>query len=90
MLPAVWIPSNRKEEAQFAGYSVVDLSTVVATHLTEVIRNHSNELLGRQDVQRLLDNLAKTAPKVVEEVSAVLTLGLVQKVLQNLLRQALL
>lgn len=86
-LPAVWIPRSRKEEAQFAGYSVVDLSTVVATHLTEVIRNHSNELLGRQDVQRLLDNLAKSAPKVVEEVTNVLSLGLVQKVLQNLLRE---
>jgi flagellar biosynthesis protein FlhA len=86
-LPALWIPRSRKEEAQFAGYSVVDLSTVVATHLTEVIRNHSHELLGRQDVQRLLDNLAKSAPKVVEEVNAAMNLGRLQKVLQSLLRE---
>ena len=86
-LPAVWIPSSRREEAQFAGYSVVDLSTVVATHLTEVIRSHSDELLGRQEVSRLLDNLKKTSPKVVEELLGLLSLGAVQKVLQNLLRE---
>ena len=86
-LPAVWIPSSRKEEAQFSGYSVVDLSTVVATHLTEVIKSHANELLGRQEVQRLLDNLTKTNPKTVEELNSALSLGLVQKVLQNLLKE---
>jgi flagellar biosynthesis protein FlhA len=86
-LPALWIPAARKEEAQFSGYSVVDLSTVVATHLTEVIKAHADELLGRQEVQNLLDNLAKTSPKVVEEVNSLLTLGQVQKVLQNLLRE---
>ncbi len=86
-LPALWIPASRREEAQFAGYSVVDISTVVATHLTEVIRSHSGELLGRQEVQRLLDNLAKTAPKAVEELTHLLSLGQVQKVLQNLLRE---
>jgi flagellar biosynthesis protein FlhA len=71
-LPAVWIPENKKEEAQFAGYSVVDLSTVIATHLTEVIKSHAGELLGRQEVQRLLDNLAKTSPKTVEELNSAL------------------
>ncbi len=86
-LPALWIPAARKDEATFAGYSVVDLSTVVATHLTEVIRSNADELLGRQEVSRLLDNLAKTAPKVVEELTGQLSLGQIQKVLQNLLRE---
>jgi flagellar biosynthesis protein FlhA len=86
-LPALWIPASRREEAQFAGYSVVDISTVVATHLTEIIRSHSGELLGRQEVSRLLENLGKTAPKVVEELLRLLPLGQVQKVLQNLLRE---
>ncbi len=86
-LPALWIPAGRREEAQFAGYSVVDLSTVVATHLTEVIRSHSDELLGRQEVSRLLENLKKTNPKVVDELLGLLSLGGVQKVLQNLLRE---
>jgi len=87
-LPALWVPEEKREEAQFAGFSVVDLSTVVATHLSEVIRTHAHELLGRQEVQRLLDNLAKSNPKVVEElVPNLLPLGGVQKVLQNLLRE---
>lgn len=86
-LPALWIPVSRREEAQFAGYSVVDISTVIATHLTEVIRSHSEELLGRQEVQKLLDNLAKTAPKPVEEMMRAVSLGGVQKVLQHLLKE---
>ncbi len=87
-LPAVWITEDKKDEAQVAGYTVVDPSTVVATHLTEVLRSHAAELLGRQDTQKLLDNLIKTHPKVVEElVPNLLTLGGVQKVLQNLLRE---
>ncbi|MEA1966936.1 MAG: flagellar biosynthesis protein FlhA [Thermodesulfobacteriota bacterium] len=87
-LPALWIPADREDEAKFAGYTVVDNSTVIATHLTEVIRNNAYDLLGRQDVQHLLDNLAKTTPKAVEElVPALLSLGIVQKVLQNLLRE---
>ncbi|MDA8163590.1 MAG: flagellar biosynthesis protein FlhA [Desulfobacteraceae bacterium] len=87
-LPALWIAPGKKEEAQVAGYTVVDPSTVVATHLTEQLRSHAEELLGRQDTQKLLDNLAKTHPKVVEElVPGVLTLGGVQKVLQQLLRE---
>ncbi|MEW6219230.1 MAG: flagellar biosynthesis protein FlhA [Thermodesulfobacteriota bacterium] len=87
-LPALWIAEDRRDEAQLAGYTVVDPSTVVATHLTETIRSHADELLGRQEVQRLADNLAKTHPKVVEElVPGQLTLGGVQKVLQNLLRE---
>ncbi len=87
-LAALWISAEKKDEAQLAGYTVVDPSTVIATHITEVLRNHAEELLGRQDTQKLLDNLAKTHPKVVEElIPNLLTLGAVQKVLQNLLRE---
>ncbi len=87
-LPAKWIPLEREEEAKFAGYTVVDNSTVIATHLTEIVRNNAHDLLGRQDVQHLMDNLAKRSPKAVEElVPNVLSLGVVQKVLQNLLRE---
>jgi len=87
-LPAKWIPQEREEEARFAGYTVVDNSTVIATHLTELVRNNAHNLLGRQDVQHLMDNLAKTSPKAVEElIPNILSLGVVQKVLQNLLRE---
>ncbi len=87
-LPALWIPPEREEEAKFSGYTVVDNSTVVATHLTEIIRENAPDLLGRQEVQQLLDNLARTNPKAVEElVPGILPLGIVQKVLQNLLRE---
>jgi flagellar biosynthesis protein FlhA len=87
-LPALWIPDKKKEEAQFAGYTVVDLSTVMATHLTEVIRAHADELLNRQDVQKLVDRLNQTHPKVVEElIPNLLSLGVIQRVLQNLLRE---
>jgi flagellar biosynthesis protein FlhA len=87
-LPAIWIKKDKKDEAQVAGYTVVDASTVVATHLTEVLKSHADELLGRQDTQKLLDNLAKSHPKVVEElVPNLLSLGKVQKVLQNLMRE---
>jgi flagellar biosynthesis protein FlhA len=87
-LPALWIADDKKDEAQLAGYTVVDPSTVVATHLTEVLRSHADELLGRQDTQKLLDNLAKNHPKVIEElVPGLLPLGKLQKVLQNLLRE---
>ncbi|MBU1345134.1 MAG: flagellar biosynthesis protein FlhA [Proteobacteria bacterium] len=87
-LPAKWIPQDREEEAKFAGYTVVDNSTVIATHLTEIVRNNAHDLLGRQDVQHLLDNLSKTNPKAVEElIPNLLSLGVVQKVLQNMLRE---
>lgn len=87
-LPALWVQEKRKDEAQFAGYTVVDISTVIATNLTEVIRAHADELLSRQDVQKLLDRLAQNYPKVVEElVPNVLSLGLIQKTLQNLLKE---
>ncbi|MCP4453185.1 MAG: EscV/YscV/HrcV family type III secretion system export apparatus protein, partial [Planctomycetes bacterium] len=67
-LPAVWIPEAQKEEAMLAGYTVVDPSTVIATHLTEVFRRNLHEFLGRQETQELLDNLAKRAPKAVESL----------------------
>ncbi|MBU3948918.1 MAG: flagellar biosynthesis protein FlhA [Proteobacteria bacterium] len=87
-LPAVWIPKTKKEEASIAGYTVVDNVTIMATHLTEVLRKHAWELLGRQEVQNLLNNLGKSYPKVVEElVPNMLSLGGVQKVLQNLLKE---
>ena len=87
-LPAVWIPEAQKEEAMLAGYTVVDPSTVVATHLTEVFRRNLHEFMGRQEVQDLLDNLAERAPKAVENlVPAVMQLGTVQKVLQNLVQE---
>ena len=87
-LPALWIPADKEEDAKFAGYTVVDNPTVIATHLTELIRSSVADLLGRQDVQHLLDNLSKSSPKVVEElIPGQLPLGIVQKVLQNLLRE---
>ncbi len=87
-LPAIWIPENQEEEAKFAGYTVVDNAAIVATHLTEIIRNHADQLLGRQEVQNLLEHLAKTHPKSVEELTpSLLSLGGIQKVLQNLLRE---
>jgi flagellar biosynthesis protein FlhA len=87
-LPAIWIPDKLKESAQQAGWTVVDIATVIATHITEVVRAHADELLSRQDVQKLVDTLAQTNSKVVEElVPQMLNVGQVQKVLQNLLRE---
>jgi flagellar biosynthesis protein FlhA len=87
-LPAIWIPEAKREEAKLAGYTVVDNVTVMATHLTEVLRKHLAELLGRQEVQNLLENLSRSYPKAVEElVPNLLSLGGVQKVLQNLLTE---
>jgi flagellar biosynthesis protein FlhA len=87
-LPALWITKGQKEEAEIAGYTVVDLPTVIATHLTEVIRSHAHELLGRQEAQRLIETFQKNHPKVVEElIPNLLPLGGVVRVLQNLLRE---
>ena len=87
-LPALWVIPEDQERAQFAGYTVVDLPTVLATHLIEIIKRHAPEFLGRQEAQRLIDNFAKNEPKVVEElIPNVLSLGVAQKVLQNLLRE---
>ncbi|OAG28652.1 flagellar biosynthesis protein FlhA [Thermodesulfatator autotrophicus] len=86
-LPAIWVPEEKKEEAELAGYTVVDLSTVIVTHLAEVIKNNAEELLGRQEVQKLLDALAKRYPKAVEECLNAVSLGVVQKVLHNLVHE---
>ncbi len=87
-LPAIWIPDSQKEEAMLAGYTVVDPSTVIATHLTEIFRRNLGEFLGRQETQELLDNLSKRAPKAVEDlVPNIMPLGTVQKVLQNLVKE---
>ncbi len=87
-LPAVWIDPEKKSEAQLAEYTVVEPASVITTHLSEVVRLHGYEFLGRQEVQNLLDNASKTDPKVVEELTpGLLNLGAIQKVLQNLVRE---
>jgi flagellar biosynthesis protein FlhA len=85
-LPATWIDAGLREQAQGMGYTVVDAGTVVATHLNHVITTHAAELLGRQEVQQLLDHLTKESPKLVEDlVPKQISLSTLQKVLQNLL-----
>ena len=87
-LPATWVDATTRENAQAMGYTVVDASTVVATHLSSVIQSHAAELLGREETQSLLDHVGKEAPKLVEElVPKLLPLATVQKVLQNLLTE---
>lgn len=87
-LPAIWIDANQRDQAQAYGYTVVDASTVVATHLNHLILTHAAELLGRQEVQQLLDHLGKEIPKLVEDlVPKVLPLGTLQKVLQAMLEE---
>ncbi len=87
-LESVWIERNQRERAQSLGYTVVDASTVVATHLSHLLQQHAHELLGREETQKLLENLGKSAPKLVEElVPKTLALGVVVKVLQNLLAE---
>ena len=87
-LEALWIESGQRETAQSLGYTVVDPATVIATHLSHILQGHAHELLGHQDVQQLLDRLAQTAPKLVEDlVPKRLSLGVVVKVMQNLLAE---
>ena len=87
-LPAVWITTSDKQQAQMAGYTVVDPSTVITTHIKETIKRHASELLGRQETQSLIDKFKESNPKVIEElIPDVLSLGKVQKVLQNLLKE---
>jgi flagellar biosynthesis protein FlhA len=87
-LPALWIPEMGREQAQMAGYTVVDGSSAIATHLSEIIKRHAYELLGRQEVQALLEELGKVHPKLVEElVPALLPLGAIVRILSNLLRE---
>lgn len=87
-LAAWWVSEEDREEAELSGLTVVDCSTVIITHLTEFIKSHAHELLGRQELKELLDVVKKQSPAVVEElVPELLSLGEVQKVLQNLLRE---
>lgn len=85
-LPALWIPENEREQAELNGYTVVDAVSVLATHLTEIIKQHASEILGRQETQNLIDNLSKTHQSLVQEVvPELLGVGEVQKVLAYLL-----
>jgi flagellar biosynthesis protein FlhA len=87
-LPALWIAETAKAEAEMAGYTVIDPTSVIATHLTEIIKSHAPDLLGRQETSALLDNVKSHYPVVVEElVPNLLTVGEIQRVLQNLLRE---
>ncbi|SFT71302.1 flagellar biosynthesis protein FlhA [Selenomonas sp. GACV-9] len=87
-LPALWIPENEREQAELNGYTVVDAVSVLATHLTEVIKQHADEILGRQETQNLIDNLKKTNQSLVDEVVPdLMNVGEIQKVLSNLLRE---
>ncbi|CCQ92011.1 Flagellar biosynthetic protein FlhA, export component [Nitrospina gracilis 3/211] len=87
-LPAVWIQARAKQEAQMAGYTVVDPATVITTHIKETIKRYAAELLGRQETQALIEKFKETNPKVIEElIPNLMNVGKVQKVLQNLLRE---
>lgn len=87
-LPALWVTEENKEIAELSGYTVVDPPSVVATHLTEIIKRHAHELLGRQETRALIDNVRETAPVLVDElIPSLLAIGDVQKVLQKLLRE---
>jgi flagellar biosynthesis protein FlhA len=87
-VPARWIPANMRDAALGAGYAVVEQTSVIATHLAELVRRHAHEVLTRQETKRLLDALSETQPKLVEElVPRVLSLGEVEKILQQLLRE---
>ena len=87
-MEAIWIEPSKREHAQTLGYTVVDASTVIATHLSHVIQTHAHELLGHEEVQHLLNALAKSAPRLVEDlVPKTLSLGVVVRVLQGLLAE---
>ncbi len=89
-LPAVWISENQRERAEMAGYTVVDAPSVLATHLTEVIKNFAHELLGRQEVQSMINHLRNDYPVVVEElIPGLMTIGEIQKVLARLLKEGI-
>ncbi len=89
-LPAIWITESQRERAESLGYTVVDPPSIIATHLTEIIRQHIAELLTRQDVQNLVNNLKESNPSLVDELTPkLLGLGEIQKVLQNLLREGI-
>jgi len=87
-LPAIWINEAQRDKAEMYGYTVVDPPSIIATHLTEIIKKHAHELMGRQEVQTLIDNVKQNYPAIVEElVPKVMTVGEIQKVLANLLKE---
>lgn len=87
-LEAVWIDTSLHDQAQTYGYTVVDAGTVIATHMSQILQDHAYELLGHREVQELLDRFSKTAPKVIDEIiPKIIPLGVVVKVMQNLLRE---
>jgi flagellar biosynthesis protein FlhA len=86
-LNAIWIDIESRDNAESRGYTVVDCPTIVATHLTEIIKRHADEILGRQEVQQLINNVKEDYPAVVDEITEKMALGEIQKVLQNLLRE---
>lgn len=87
-LKAIWIDSNQKDQAQTLGYTVVDASTVIATHLNQILQKHSHELIGHEDVQHLIEQLEKSSPKLAEElIPNCITLNTLLKVLQQLLKE---
>ena len=88
--PALWITESQRERAESLGYTVVDPPSIIATHLTEIIRTHTSELLTRQDVQNLINNIKETNPSLVDELTPkLLGIGEIQKVLQNLLKEGI-
>ena len=89
-LPAIWITESQRERAESLGYTVVDPPSIIATHLTEIIRSYISELLTRQDVQNLINNVKDSNPSLIDELTPkLLGLGEIQKVLQNLLKEGI-
>jgi len=86
-LPAYWIDDSQRERAELLGYTVVDLPSIIATHLTEIIKKYGYELIGRKEVQDILDNVRETNPVLVDEVKNVASIGTIQKILRNLLKE---
>ncbi len=86
-LPAIWLPESERAKAERVGYVVVDPPTIIATHITELIKAHASEILGRQEVQSIVDTLKKEYPTAVEEVTKIFSIGEIQKILQGLLRE---
>jgi flagellar biosynthesis protein FlhA len=87
-LPAIWISESQRDRAEMLGYTVVDPPSIIATHLTEIVRKHAHELMGRQEIQTLIDNIKQNYPAIVDElVPKVMSIGEIQKVIANLLRE---
>jgi flagellar biosynthesis protein FlhA len=88
-MPALWISESQRERAEALGYMVVDPPTIIATHLTEVLRRHLHELISRQDVQTLINDIKETHPILVDEVTKLMNIGEIQKILAKLLREGI-